>query len=308
MVKVGDTVKWNAGKQGMLSGKVTGGEKGKRWRIEKGGKRYYVPKEDVKKGVVKKAKAPAPAKKAEPKKKTPAPDKVTLQTVMGVMAEVAKKKDKSSTVRIDRRVAYTPFYNVINDPKYPKRWGINKYRDGFMKALNKQGRKVQKKGFDYNTIREVAVSFKESDTESWKKLAMDFRKAMDDELGGSVSKKQKNLAEEEELIKKHFKVGDWIFTKYFTGQYPAKLSKAVAGKIVSFTDKGIEIKPVKNVEVVNYGGSFNSLGNYSDGGNYAEITGDEIEFKSKTQVLPYSRGYRNYKKWSGKTGQLVPRN
>ena len=56
MVKVGDTVKWSAGKQGMLSGKVTGGEKGKRWRIESKGKRYYVPKEDVKKGVVKKKK------------------------------------------------------------------------------------------------------------------------------------------------------------------------------------------------------------------------------------------------------------
>jgi hypothetical protein len=62
MVKVGDTVKWSAGKQGMLSGKVTGGEKGKRWRIESKGKRYYVPKEDVKKGVVKKEKAPAPKK------------------------------------------------------------------------------------------------------------------------------------------------------------------------------------------------------------------------------------------------------
>jgi hypothetical protein len=56
MVKVGDTVKWSAGKQGMLSGKVTGGEKGKRWRIESKGKKYYVPKEDVKKGVVKKKK------------------------------------------------------------------------------------------------------------------------------------------------------------------------------------------------------------------------------------------------------------
>lgn len=89
MVKVGDTVKWSAGKQGMLSGKVTGGEKGKRWRIESKGKRYYVPKEDVKKGVVKKAKAPA--KKAEPKK-TPAPDKDLLQKVMGVMAEVGKEK------------------------------------------------------------------------------------------------------------------------------------------------------------------------------------------------------------------------
>ena len=140
MVKVGDTVKWSAGKQGMLSGKVTGGEKAKRWKIEKDGKRYYVLKEDVKKGVVKKPKAPA--KKAEPKKpkKTPAPDKDMLQKVMGVMAEVGKEKGKSSTENIDVRVAYKPFYNVINDPKYPKRWGINKYRDAFMKALGKQGR------------------------------------------------------------------------------------------------------------------------------------------------------------------------
>ena len=69
MVKVGDTVKWDAGKQGMLSGKVTGGEKGKFWKIEKGGKRYYVQKDKVKKGVVKKPR-PVP-KKEEPKKKTP---------------------------------------------------------------------------------------------------------------------------------------------------------------------------------------------------------------------------------------------
>jgi hypothetical protein len=105
MVKVGDIVKWNAGKQGMLSGKVTGGEKGKRWRIESKGKRYYVPKEDVKKGAVKRAKkAPAPAKKAEPKK-TPAPDKDTLQKVMGIMAEVAKEKGKSTKKEVDEKVA-----------------------------------------------------------------------------------------------------------------------------------------------------------------------------------------------------------
>jgi hypothetical protein len=93
MVKVGDTVKWSEGNKGMLSGKVTGGEKGKRWRIESKGKRYYVPKEDVKKGVVKK-------KKVEPKKKTPAPkkaepkpvDKDLFQKAMGVMADVAKEK------------------------------------------------------------------------------------------------------------------------------------------------------------------------------------------------------------------------
>ena len=79
MVKVGDTVKWDAGKQGMLSGKVTGGEKGKRWKIEKGGKRYYVEKDKVKKGVVKKPK-PAP-KKEEPKKKT---GQENLQALLGL--------------------------------------------------------------------------------------------------------------------------------------------------------------------------------------------------------------------------------
>jgi len=70
MVKVGDTVKWTNPKGEKLSGKVTGGEKGKRWRIESKGKTYYVPKEDVKKGVVKKAKVEP--KKEEPKKEEPA--------------------------------------------------------------------------------------------------------------------------------------------------------------------------------------------------------------------------------------------
>ena len=119
MVKIGDTVKWNAGSKGMLSGKVTGGEKGKRWKIEKGGKRYYVEKDKVKKGVVKK-------KKVEPKKKTPAPDKDTLQKVMGIMAEVAKEKGKSTKKEVDSKVAidkkaregklkYKEFEDVIFD-------------------------------------------------------------------------------------------------------------------------------------------------------------------------------------------------
>ena len=53
---IGQIVNWDAGKQGMLSGKVTGGEKGKRWRIESKGKTYYVEKDKVKKGVLKKKK------------------------------------------------------------------------------------------------------------------------------------------------------------------------------------------------------------------------------------------------------------
>ena len=53
---IGQTVHWETKSGKKLSGKVTGGEKGKRWRIEGGGKKYYVPKEDVKKGVFKKPK------------------------------------------------------------------------------------------------------------------------------------------------------------------------------------------------------------------------------------------------------------
>lgn len=53
---IGQTVQWETKSGKKLSGKVTGGEKGDRWRIEKGGKKYYVLKEDVKKGVVKKPK------------------------------------------------------------------------------------------------------------------------------------------------------------------------------------------------------------------------------------------------------------
>ena len=68
MVKVGDTVKWDAGSKGMLGGKVTGGEKGKRWKIEKAGKTYFVAKDKVKKGVVKKSEKKPAAKKPAAKK------------------------------------------------------------------------------------------------------------------------------------------------------------------------------------------------------------------------------------------------
>lgn len=53
---IGQTVRWETKSGEKLSGKITGGEKGKRWRIESKGKTYYVPKEDVKKGVWKKKK------------------------------------------------------------------------------------------------------------------------------------------------------------------------------------------------------------------------------------------------------------
>ena len=210
-----------------------------------------------------KGKAPAkPAPKPAPKK-TPAP---TID----------------SQNMINRRVAFTPFQKIIQDPKYPKRWGINKYRDGFFNALSKQGRRVQKKGFDYDTIRGVALRFKERDIDSWKTLAMDFRKAMDEELGDSLTGKQQELASATSSIKERFKVG--------------------GGQIVSFTDKGIEIKPVKNIEVGEYfGGKFNEQGNYDGGGGTnARIKGGEIKFKPKTQVLPYSRGYLSYGEWTGK--------
>ena len=92
MVKIGDNVKWDAGSKGMLGGKVTGGEKGKRWKIEKAGKTYYVVKDKVKKGVVKKSEkkvvkkpAPAPAaKKPAPKKpaaKNPFPARMVVVKV-----------------------------------------------------------------------------------------------------------------------------------------------------------------------------------------------------------------------------------
>ena len=122
MVKVGDTVKWEAGSKGMLSGKVTGGEKGKRWRIEKGGKRYYVEKDKVKKGVVKKSEKKKVAKgthtmpdgtvmtgKTHTKDSKPVAkksvDKDALQKVMGVMTEVAKSKGKSTKKEVDSKVA-----------------------------------------------------------------------------------------------------------------------------------------------------------------------------------------------------------
>jgi hypothetical protein len=105
MVKVGDTVKWeNTRTKEKLSGKVTGGEKGKRWRIEKGGKRYYVEKDRVKKGVVKKSeKKKVAPKKTAPKKKSV--DKDSFLDVLSVMGEVAKSKGKSTKKQIDSKVA-----------------------------------------------------------------------------------------------------------------------------------------------------------------------------------------------------------
>ena len=100
MVKVGDTVKWDTKSQGMLGGKVIGGEKGKRWKIEnkKTGKKYFVVKDKVKKGVVKKSEKKPAAKK-------PVVNKDVLQNVMGIMAEVAKDKGKSTKKEVDSKVA-----------------------------------------------------------------------------------------------------------------------------------------------------------------------------------------------------------
>lgn len=106
MVKLGDTVRWeNTRTKEKLSGKIIGGEKGKNWKIEnkKTGKKYFVVKDKVKKGVVKKSekkvvKKPAPAKKATV-------NKDLLQNVMGVMAEVAKSKGKSTKKQVDSKVA-----------------------------------------------------------------------------------------------------------------------------------------------------------------------------------------------------------
>lgn len=105
---IGATVRWETKSGEKLSGKVTGGEKGKRWRIEKGGKTYYVLKEDVKKGVWKKPKPPA--KKEEPKKKTvvknkkpkPAPKK-----------EEPKKKKKIAILLSGRLTSYDKHYKNI---------------------------------------------------------------------------------------------------------------------------------------------------------------------------------------------------
>ena len=99
MVKIGDLVKWDTKTKGMLSGKVIGGEKSKRWKIEKAGKTFYVEKERVKKGIIKK-----PKQVAKKKATTPV-NKDLLQNVMGVMAEVAKEKGKSTQKGIDSKVA-----------------------------------------------------------------------------------------------------------------------------------------------------------------------------------------------------------
>jgi hypothetical protein len=98
MIKIGSSVSW----QGKVrqTGKVIASS-GKRWKIESGGKNYFVPKDQVKRGYNRKA----PAKKAETKKKTPAPDKDLLQKVLGVMAEVGKEKGKSTKKEVDSKVA-----------------------------------------------------------------------------------------------------------------------------------------------------------------------------------------------------------
>lgn len=62
MTKIGSVVQWE-GKKEKLTGKVIA-ESGNRWKIESGGKKYFVPKDKVKRGYNKKPKAPA-------KKKTP---------------------------------------------------------------------------------------------------------------------------------------------------------------------------------------------------------------------------------------------
>jgi len=54
---IGTTVRWETKSGEKLSGKITGtASKGKSWRIESKGKRYYVEKDKVKQGVVKKPK------------------------------------------------------------------------------------------------------------------------------------------------------------------------------------------------------------------------------------------------------------
>lgn len=108
MVKLGDTVKWeNTRTKEKLSGKIIGGEKGKNWKIEKGGKKYFVAKDRVKmaKKVLKKKTAPkkAVAKKPAPKKKSV--DKDSFLDVLSVMGEVAKSKGKSTKKEVDSKVA-----------------------------------------------------------------------------------------------------------------------------------------------------------------------------------------------------------
>lgn len=65
MTKIGSNVQWQ-GKNEKLTGKVIA-ESGNRWKIESGGKKYFVPKDKVKRAYNRKPKAPV--KKAEPKKK-----------------------------------------------------------------------------------------------------------------------------------------------------------------------------------------------------------------------------------------------
>ena len=122
MTKIGSVVQWQ-GKSEKLTGKVIA-ESGQRWKIESGGKSYFVPKDKVKRGYNKK-------KKAEPKK-TPAPDKELLQKVMGVMAEVAKEKGKSTKKEVDSKVAM--------DKKV--REGKLKYKEFFDEMFGSSGREA----------------------------------------------------------------------------------------------------------------------------------------------------------------------
>ena len=68
MIKKGSVVQWQ-GKDRKLTGKVIA-ESGQRWKIESGGKQYFVPKDKVERGYNRKPKEET-AKKAEPKKAEP---------------------------------------------------------------------------------------------------------------------------------------------------------------------------------------------------------------------------------------------
>lgn len=61
MIKKGSVVQWQ-GKDRKLTGKVIA-ESGQRWKIESGGKQYFVPKDKVKRGYNRKPKKAEPAKK-----------------------------------------------------------------------------------------------------------------------------------------------------------------------------------------------------------------------------------------------------
>mgnify|MGYP003630027894 FL=1 len=125
MVKIGDLVKWDAGSKGMMGGRVTADQlKSKRWKIEKGGKTFYVLKDKVKKGVAKKVKSAVAPKKPAPKKATV--NKDVLQNVMGIMATVGKekggKKDDEKQEEILLKYSIPQLkkaYNLALDEKKP---------------------------------------------------------------------------------------------------------------------------------------------------------------------------------------------